>query len=88
MTVINLSTLQYSIKNPTSSISLPASTRIVGGAIVRSIRNFPYVASIQSDAGFFCAGTIIAPYWILSASHCLVAFERVRVFIKIPYKIG
>merc|ERR1712168_1476569 len=32
---------------------------------------WPWIASLQRGTGHFCGGTLIAPNWILTASHCV-----------------
>lgn len=43
---------------------------IVGGTAAQ-INNFPWQVSLQDTNGHFCGGSIIAPTWILTASHCV-----------------
>lgn len=48
--------------------------RIVGGHVI-DIERAPYVISIQREsqqcgASHHCGGSIINPWWILTAAHC------------------
>lgn len=43
--------------------------KIIGGSRA-SIESQPWLASIFKDDKFICAGTLIAPCWVLSAAHC------------------
>ena len=46
-------------------------TRIVGGTKARP-GDWPWQAMLRSPRGWsFCGGTLIAPQWVLTASHCL-----------------
>ncbi|RWS26634.1 serine protease 55-like protein, partial [Leptotrombidium deliense] len=43
--------------------------RIVGGKAA-IVGDFPWLVSVQRDGAHFCAGSIISPMWILTATHC------------------
>ncbi|CAB1442601.1 unnamed protein product [Pleuronectes platessa] len=44
-------------------------TRIVGGT--EAVNGaWPWQVSLQNNGQHFCGGSIISPYWILSAAHC------------------
>lgn len=43
--------------------------KIVGGSRA-PIESQPWLASIFRDKVYSCAGTLIAPCWVLSAAHC------------------
>ena len=49
------------------------SWRIIGGQESRS-HSWPwqtYIVSCQSDGCMTCGGTLISPYWVLTAGHCV-----------------
>ncbi|XP_029375353.1 transmembrane protease serine 2 [Echeneis naucrates] len=51
------------------------STRIVGGT--EAVNGaWPWQVSLQIQGQHFCGGSIISPYWILSAAHCFQEYSR------------
>ncbi|XP_044273087.1 serine protease 55-like [Varanus komodoensis] len=59
--------------------SLVGVSRIVGGSKAPPGK-WPWVVSIQSSMFHFCGGSIVHPWWVLSAAHC---FTDRRSGIKI-----
>jgi secreted trypsin-like serine protease len=53
-----------------------ARPQIIGGSTVASA---PWAAAVSNSDGFACSGTIIAPTWVLTATHCLRGTMSVRV---------
>jgi secreted trypsin-like serine protease len=53
-----------------------ASPAIIGGSTVSSA---PWAAAVLTNGSFTCSGTIIAPDWVLTATHCISGTMSVRV---------
>ena len=45
--------------------------RIVGG-VEATPGEFPWMVSVQSGNSHFCGASLIAPEWVLTASHCVI----------------
>ncbi|KAK2870917.1 hypothetical protein QQF64_002016 [Cirrhinus molitorella] len=45
--------------------------RIVGGSTVTSKGTWPWQVSLQISRNHVCGGSIITPYWIVTAAHCV-----------------
>ena len=64
-------------------------TRIVGGHEA-AVNSWPWQVQLRSTNGFpFCGGSLIDPYWVVSATHCLKnLFGSTKPSeVKIRYKI-
>ncbi|XP_059401287.1 transmembrane protease serine 2-like [Carassius carassius] len=53
-------------------------TRIVGGTTVTSKGVWPWQVSLQISGNHLCGGSIITPYWIITAAHCVNEFSNAR----------
>ncbi|XP_041088681.1 transmembrane protease serine 2 isoform X3 [Polyodon spathula] len=51
------------------------STRIIGGTVARA-GEWPWQVSLQINKQHICGGTIITPYWIVTAAHCVETYSR------------
>ncbi|KAL7300767.1 hypothetical protein TKK_0006744 [Trichogramma kaykai] len=56
-------------------------TRIYGGDSVQ-IETYPYQVSVQKYNLHHCGGSIISPYWILTAGHCAFPDNRVVMNVR------
>ncbi|KAJ7308456.1 hypothetical protein JRQ81_009006 [Phrynocephalus forsythii] len=51
-------------------------SRIIGGHEAKP-HSRPYMASLKSEDGYVCGGTLIAPQWVMTAAHCMMDFTVV-----------
>ena len=48
-----------------------ASSQIVGGSVAR-VNSWPWqVMLIRSSGDQFCGGSLVDPYWVVTAAHCV-----------------
>ncbi|KAK2828858.1 hypothetical protein Q5P01_019892 [Channa striata] len=60
--------------------SAAPSSRIVGGTgAVKGA--WPWQVSLQINGNHICGGSIISPYWILSAAHCFQTYSNPRLWL-------
>ena len=53
-----------------------AQTRVIGGTDAAK-GAWPWQIGMYRHGFFICGGTLIAPNWVLTASHCVVSYGRV-----------
>ncbi|XP_067289686.1 transmembrane protease serine 2 [Pseudorasbora parva] len=53
-------------------------SRIVGGSTVNSKGVWPWQVSLQANGRHLCGGSIITPYWIVTAAHCVQEISNAR----------
>ncbi|XP_016295970.1 transmembrane protease serine 2-like [Sinocyclocheilus anshuiensis] len=58
-------------------------TRIVGGTTVTSKGVWPWQVSLQITRRHLCGGSVITPYWIVTAAHCV--HEEVLSFSTVSF---
>ncbi|KAK7125540.1 hypothetical protein R3I93_021036 [Phoxinus phoxinus] len=53
-------------------------SRIVGGVTVTSKGVWPWQVSLQAFGRHLCGGSVITPYWIVTAAHCVQEISNAR----------
>ncbi|XP_022786253.1 MAM and fibronectin type III domain-containing protein 1-like [Stylophora pistillata] len=48
----------------------PSSTRIVGGTVANR-NSWPWQVMLREQERQFCGGSLVDPYWVLTAAHCV-----------------
>ena len=56
-------------------------SRIIGGKNVDT-NEFPFFARVDNNHQIWCAGTLVAPEWILTAAHCEAPLESISVILN------
>ena len=57
-------------------------TRIVGGTVA-PINSWPWQVMITDISGKqFCGGTLVDPYWVVTAAHCLIGETASTIMIR------
>lgn len=51
--------------------SRPSKTRIVGGTVA-DVNSWPWQVMLMDNYGsHFCGGSLVDPYWVVTAAHCV-----------------
>ena len=57
-------------------------SRIVGGSVA-PVNSWPWqVMLTNNDGNHFCGGSLVDPYWVVTAAHCMVGKPRSSVKIR------
>jgi secreted trypsin-like serine protease len=58
-----------------SSLSYANHRRIIGG--IDPTESYPWMVGIYNSQEIFCGGSLIDPYWVLTAAHCLDGIDPI-----------
>lgn len=67
---------QLYISNDTADHS---KEKIIGGHVV-DIKSYPYQVSIMLFGSHYCGGSIITPFHILTAAHCIERYPHIKYY--------
>ncbi|CAH3182988.1 unnamed protein product [Porites lobata] len=60
-----------------------ASSRIVGGSVTR-VNSWPWqVMLIRTSGSQFCGGSLVDPYWVVTAAHCIRGISPSSIKVKL-----
>ena len=59
-------------------------TRIVGGTKA-SAGDWPWQAMLMRGSFGFCGGTLVAPQWVVTASHCVDKYKNQPSRLRVRY---
>ena len=62
--------------------SRPSNARIVGGTVA-PVNSWPWQVMVTDYHGNqFCGGSLVDPYWVVTAAHCMVGENPSSVKIR------
>ena len=64
------------VNDPSCGTRRVLQSRVIGGTDAKK-GDWPWQVGMYSSGSFICGGTLIAPNWILTASHCVVSGRSV-----------
>ena len=63
--------------------SRPSVSRIVGGSVA-PVNSWPWQVMVTDNYGYqFCGGSLVDPYWVVTAAHCMVGETPSSVMIRL-----
>ena len=75
------------VNDPSCGIRRVLQSRVIGGTDARK-GAWPWQVGMYVNGRFICGGTLIAPNWILTASHCVVSSGRERSASSFEIVVG
>lgn len=71
------------ISPPKGDCGTRSSVRIVGGSAAKH-GDWPWQAMLRTSFGYpYCGGTLVNPYWIVTATHCVNGKLPSEVFVRL-----
>lgn len=79
-------TLSFLSHSDCGQSSSAPSTRVVGGT--EAVNGaWPWQVSLQINHFHLCGGSIISPYWIVSAAHCVQPWVPFTTFLSFTWTV-
>ncbi|XP_063546469.1 trypsin-like isoform X1 [Cydia strobilella] len=67
---------------PSCQCGVPTRSRIVGGYETK-VLELPWMAALMYNGRFYCGGSLINDFYILTAAHCTSGFRKERITVRL-----